>query len=338
MVPADEGLGADRCQVACLDDGLVEHCELAIVECMTQVGGDREALQRFVLHTRTGHLETTLSVSLGHVHRHIGVPQQVAGCIVGRLAQGDAYAGTHRHFGIAETERGLESLRDSTGQVLGRSGHVAGFDENGKLITTEAGDGVTGPGDLDDSLRDSDEELVTGGVAEAVVHGLEVVDVQEQHCQRRCVSLGPAQRLAHPIEEQRPVREPGQRVMKCLVSQSLLKSLALLDRSREESHRAGDGLPQRPGELLGQHGIVEFAGSECPRLALEQNEVGHEVIERFPDELRLARTAGRRGFDGEVTGAHRSGPLRQLCERTGDGPRENERHTCDQETKQDTPE
>ena len=59
---------------------------------------------------------------------------------------------------------------------------VAQHDE---LVAAEAGDHVAGPQRAAEPLRDGGDELVAERVPEAVVHDLEVVEVDEQHRDRR---------------------------------------------------------------------------------------------------------------------------------------------------------
>ena len=70
-----------------------------------------------------------------------------------------------------------EGFGDAAGNDLGGLGHVTGLEQHGELVAPEAGHGVTGPGRASQPLGDGDEQLVAGGVAEAVVDHLEVVDV-----------------------------------------------------------------------------------------------------------------------------------------------------------------
>ena len=75
---------------------------------------------------------------------------------------------------------------------------------------------------------DLDEHLVAGRVAEAVVDGLEVVEVEEEH--RQAAPLAPARATrGAPLGEQRAVGEAGDRVVERLVGELLLERLALAD-------------------------------------------------------------------------------------------------------------
>ena len=54
------------------------------------------------------------------------------------------------------------------------------LDDDRELVAAEPGDGVAGAGHDLEPLGDGHEQLVALGVAEPVVDGLEVVEVQEQ--------------------------------------------------------------------------------------------------------------------------------------------------------------
>ncbi len=53
------------------------------------------------------------------------------------------------------------------------------------------GEGVSGDG-VGEPPGDGDEQLVAGGVAEAVVHDLEPVEVAEEHGRARAVGVAPS--------------------------------------------------------------------------------------------------------------------------------------------------
>jgi hypothetical protein len=93
VVPADQCFGADGAGGAGVDDGLVEHFELAAFDAASQVRGGLEAANGLLVHGRLEHLKSALTVAFGQVHGQVGVAQQPVGSIASGLAHGDADAG-----------------------------------------------------------------------------------------------------------------------------------------------------------------------------------------------------------------------------------------------------
>ena len=77
------------------------------------------------------------------------------------------------------------------------------------------------------ALGDLEQHPVADRVAEAVVDGLEVVEIDEQHSHPDVLAERPRDRVADALEEQRAVREMGDRVVEGLVGELLLERLAL---------------------------------------------------------------------------------------------------------------
>jgi hypothetical protein len=101
--------------------------------------------------------------------------------------------------------------------------------EDDELVATEAGHRVLGSERLREPLGNGSQQLVTQGVAVAVVHDLEVIEVEEQDSRQRLVTAGTRQRHGEPIEQQRAVREVGQRIVGGCVLEPRLERLALAD-------------------------------------------------------------------------------------------------------------
>ena len=125
---------------------------------------------------------------------------------------------------------------------------------HGELVAAEAGDHVAGAQHAAQALGDDLEQAVAGAVAERVVDDLEVVEVDEQHRdlerlrRRRSASL-------QALQEERAVRQAGERVVVGLVVELALDALALGDvEARGETQYGGRAvavvdervLPQRP--------------------------------------------------------------------------------------------
>ncbi len=101
------------------------------------------------------------------------------------------------------------------------------------------------------------EQLVAGGMAEAVVDELEVVQVEEQH-DRQPAHLVVGEHLFHALGQETAIGQPGKRVVIGLVAQLLLEpgqlgqrllELAVLER---DCRLVGQCLQQ--SQILGQEG------------------------------------------------------------------------------------
>ena len=106
-------------------------------------------------------------------------------------------------------ERVVDALgqRGRTGVVVGRGGN------DRELVAAEPGDHVVLPNARREALRDHREQLVAGGVAQAVVDRLEVVEVDEEHGEVLAALLAQPRELRDPFGEPNAVGEPGERVV-----------------------------------------------------------------------------------------------------------------------------
>ena len=145
----------------------------------------------------------------------------------------DDHAAVRERDGLRERPR--EALRNHAGVGLA----AESFAHDDELVAAEARHRVRGLERRFDSARDLDEQLVPGVVAEAVVDDLEPIDVEEQHRDVTRVARQPEQRLSEPVEQQRPVREPRERVVEGLVQQAVLGGCAV-DRDCRDRGDAGD--------------------------------------------------------------------------------------------------
>ena len=170
----------------------------------------------------------------------------------------------------------------------------APFDQDGELVAAQPRHRVGAPGAGQEPLGRRDEQPVALGVAQAVVHGLEVVEVEEQHRHRRAAPLRQRQRVAHPVAEQRPVGEPGERVVERLVDELLLQPPPL-------AHVAGvehDALHGRVAQQVGRQDLGVEPGAV--RLA-------EAPLDRAGDARRQRRVAEERGGALPVLGVEQVG-------------------------------
>ena len=203
-------------------DRLVEHLHAARLDRAPQVGLEVEPRDDVAVHLRVEHRVARLAVRLGAVHGDVGVADQLLRVGVGPAERDPDRPGDHQlAVGDRERlgERGQHPLRDD--RRLARVGHV--LQQDGELVAADPRDGVAGAQRGVEPARDRLEQPVAGLVAERVVDELEAVEVEEQHggAAVAVAAARAAQRLLEPVEEQRPVREPGERVVERAVAEPL---------------------------------------------------------------------------------------------------------------------
>ena len=190
--------------------------------------------------------------------------------------------------------------------ALGDDRRLAGvadvLQQHRELVAAEAGDGVAGTDRAVEPLGDGLQELVADGVSERVVDQLEAVEVEEED---GCAALRPAaaraaQRLLEPVEEQRAVREAGQRVVQRAVAEALDRAAVV--------GRVADGALERVGVEAVLREVID--GADEPRLADRLRPAG--VAEQ--DDLRariLLEDLPQHGIPAE-RGVHQHGVVRVL--------------------------
>ncbi len=101
-------------------------------------------------------------------------------------------------------------------------GGIVRLDERGELVAADPRDRHRRRQSDAEPRADVLQHGVRIHVAEAVVHRLEVVDVEDQHRDARPLRAGPRDRLLDPLLEERPVRKAGEVIVVRLVAKALL--------------------------------------------------------------------------------------------------------------------
>ena len=127
----------------------------------------------------------------------------------------------------------------TTDSVLGMA--QLGEDDR-ELVAAEAGHGVVVAHALAQPARHLQQQLVAGGVAERVVDGLEVIDVDEHHRHGAAVALGAREAVAQPIGEQLAVRQVREDVVVGVELDLFLGALPVADVDDRGVDDAGDGV------------------------------------------------------------------------------------------------
>ena len=295
VLPAHQGLDAAAAAIRERHQPLVVQAQLASVERALERSLGPQALEHAVAHRLVEQLVARAAQVLGAVHRGVRVLEQVLRVGVGvRQRHADA-RGDQVVLAALEPERcdQLEVQALGEDERLALVGHVLAQDY--ELVPSQAGDRVTGPQRTGEALGDLDQHPVALRVAEAVVHELEPVEVDEQHpglCGRPRRS---PQRQPQAVKEERAVGQAGERVVERLVGDLVAGAHPLrhtaevsADLPREREHRlvrlrrvVGEDLDHGDRVGPGEHGNAEPAVHD-PALELmpaREVQVPHHVLD-----------------------------------------------------------
>ena len=218
---------------------------------------------------------------------------------------------------VAEDERLGQHLEDPPRGLVGFD-RLGLLDDDRELVAAQARDGVAGAGRRAQPFRDGDEQPVALGVAETVVDGLEVVEVEVQHGGRPPAADGSGQGVTEAVEEERAVRQTGQHVVERLVAELLLEGLSLGDVAIVDDDAAdGRVVEQVLGDRLERSPrAVGVAGAELDR---DLRAVWRPRRRRADDRRSTDRRGGRRRSPGARSRPPPGdrGSVRQPGSRTG---------------------
>ncbi len=185
---------------------------------------------------------------LGRVHRHVRVAEHVVRGLAPVPGDHDAHAAPHEDLVAVEAQGGPQGAGDP-GRHLDRHLHAVDvLEQHRELVAAEARQGVALAHARPDAASDLDQHLVAGGVAEAVVDGLEIVEVEQEKGEGPADPPGPDEGVGQTVGEQRAVGEAGQGIVKRLVGEPLFQELSLVGVAKGE-HEAGQiGIVQEVGD------------------------------------------------------------------------------------------
>ena len=231
MLPAAERLDAGGAPALEVDERLEVELELVRVDRVLQLGAQRQALEHAGVHGLLEDPVAALAVALAHVHRRVGVAHEVVSrdhrLVRLRHGHGDAEARAHDELLRLEADGHGERFHDAIGQIGDGLQTRGVLQEHRELVTAEARRGVGRTDRVDEPPADLTQHLVAHGMPEAVVDGLEVVEIEEDHADRLLPAIDARQRVLHAIGEERTVREPGHGIVEGLVRDLRLEHLPL---------------------------------------------------------------------------------------------------------------
>ena len=176
------------------------------------------------------------------------------------------------------------------------------MNQDRELVAAEAGGGVDGAHAVLQPASDLPQDHVTNAVTETVVDVLEVIDVHEQHSDGQAVAALAGERVRDAIAKQRPVGQPGERVVKGLMLQLRLEGLALADVADVE-HDPSDvlvGQQVRAEHLDVAPGLARMTYAE---LGVSELAVDVDATEAMNDDSRCASSGWTMSASGRPASA-----------------------------------
>jgi len=211
MVPADKGFRRDDASGRDVHERLESDGELVALDRDAQVFLELEAPQGALAKVAVEQLLTAASRVLRLKHGDVRVAQDRL-CGVGSrpVYDDDSRAGADREVAAGNQDR----LADGLPQLL-REGrrlvHGAGtLGDDEEPVTADAADDVAGAYGALKAAGDDTQNAVADTVAERVVDHLEMVEVEEDDGQQGIRALRRLEKLADPVDDDRPAREAGQ--------------------------------------------------------------------------------------------------------------------------------
>ena len=182
----------------------------------------RQRLAQVLLHDAAGlHLqvhhgfeeaECAAAVALGAVEREVGVAQQFVG--VRSVAGADRNTDADADHGLLAVD--VVGLAQRIDDALRQRSGLGGICDRGlhdhELIASHPRDGVGVANEPAQPFGDDPQQLVAAGMAERIVDGLELIEVEMMDGHHFRV-LNPAQRVFEPVVQQHPVGQISQRIV-----------------------------------------------------------------------------------------------------------------------------
>jgi hypothetical protein len=166
-----------------------------------------------LVHRRVEELAAVAAQLLGPIERRVRVLHQRLGIrrVVGIEAGPDARG--HEMLSATQEKRpphAIEELPGDRGRVRSR---LHPLDEDRQLVSAEPCQAVRLPEGVLQPRRDRLKKLIPDGVSQGVVDQLEAVEVEDEHGRLPLIAPRLGQGEPQVVEQQVPVRKPGERVV-----------------------------------------------------------------------------------------------------------------------------
>jgi len=251
MSPTDQGFEAADLAAVGLHDRLVVQFELAGGKAVAQVLLQRATALRLFAHGRLEEAVHAAAVAFRAIQGQIGIVQELLGrrAVTGR--NGDPDARAHNSLVSVEPERSTQGADNITRQRV-RFARIGNRRlEDDEFIATHARDRIAVARELLEAAADILQQDVAGLVAQGVVDGLELVEIDVVDREHPALF----ERLLEALTEQGAIGEVRQRVV-VRHMRDLQFRLALL----------GDVFVGRDPSEVGHRSVPDLEGSPVPHL------------------------------------------------------------------------
>ena len=179
MLPAQEGLHPHDAAGGEVHQWLVVEAQLGAFDRAPEVVLQRGTLDGLGPHLGVEQDRAPERVRLGPVEGDLRLLEQVAGVGDDRPVHRQAQAGPDADLPAVEVERFRDGRLDARRHQLGLADAAHRAEQDPELVAAEARDRVGGAGRRQQALADLRQQQVARGVAQALVHDLEPVEVEE---------------------------------------------------------------------------------------------------------------------------------------------------------------
>uniref|UniRef100_UPI00313E0B53 hypothetical protein n=1 Tax=Hydrogenophaga sp. OTU3427 TaxID=3043856 RepID=UPI00313E0B53 len=210
--PANQCFRAGNGPTGNVQFGLVVDVKLPRHQRLAQAGAQMLVTLQFLFQRLGRILELVLAQLFRLVHRGVRGSQKAVGidAVPGVLADADAHG--DKQFMVAAVARLGKPLNDLfTHQVKGLD--ILAFQHHSELVTTQASHDVGVPEATPQPPSHLDQQGITHIVAQRVVDGLEIVEVDEQDGEHAVVALRPDDRLTQVRLQAGAVGQTGEIVL-----------------------------------------------------------------------------------------------------------------------------
>ena len=233
-----------------VDDGLVVHDDPVVIERRLQHPLPVRPLLNLTAEGGVEDLGTPPTERLRPVHGLVGLVEQDLRRPSSADRDGNPDARRDRVTVFGPVRAAAQLGDDSSADVDRVQVALDVGCEDDELVAADAGDGVHRAQDRVQLGGDPAQHRVSCGVPAGVVDLLEPVEVDEEHGSAPTRTLRVGEGLVDAVDEQRPIRQPGQRVVRRLLGQRRLGVLQV-------GHPLGLG-PAEPIDLT----ILRLLGAE----------------------------------------------------------------------------